>query len=566
LKGTYFLDNTEVTASLLVDVNNLELFQFLVSGFVEEMNGAIKGAAAINGPLQKPAVKGHVRFLDVGLTTANPTLTFKVEDDSISLDNSSLLFKHFTLYDKDHHPLTVNGNITSKDQSLTYDLQIESDQYTLINNPDSLSGKVRGLLVIDSDIKLTGNEKNTHVDANLTIKDATDLTFVTSAGDVELLKAEGIVDFVDPALALDSATLEPSGSFYDSLIASLPDFNLTSTIAIEDNAVLRLIIDEQSGDYIEASGGANLELGYDRTGNLSLTGNYTIQKGVYRLSFYDLVKKNFTLMQGSSINWHGSPKNGDLDIKAAHTVESNSIGLIGHEIGENEKSIYKRSLDYEVGININGTIEKPIISFSLDLPQNEKINYPVLANKLDRLRQPEYASELNKQVFGLLVLGGFLPESSADVNSNVIATTALSNSVNSLLASQLNRFASQYIKGVNIDVGIQSFSDYSAPGGKTQTAMDFRVSKSIMNDRLAFEIGGDFDINQDQSGGNTGKNYRGDIAIIYDLTGNGDKQLKLFNNETYDIIYQEIRNTGISLIFIREFESKGKDKNENPNQ
>jgi translocation and assembly module TamB len=206
------------------------------------------------------------------------------------------------------------------------------------------------------------------------------------------------------------------------------------------------------------------------------------------------------------------------------------------------------------------------VSFSLDLPQNEKVNYPVLANKLDRMRQPEYASELNKQVFGLLVLGGFLPESSADVNSSVIATTALSNSVNSLLASQLNRFASQYIKGVNIDVGIQSFSDYSAPGGKTQTAMDFRVSKSIMNDRLSFEIGGDFDLNQDQSGGNTGKNYRGDVAIIYDLTGNGDKQLKLFNNETYDIVYQEIRNTGISLIFIREFDNKKKAQAKNTDQ
>ena len=146
----------------------------------------------------------------------------------------------------------------------------------------------------------------------------------------------------------------------------------------------------------------HLELGYDRTGNLHLSGTYTIKKGVYRLSFYDLVKKNFTLVQGSSINWSGSPENGDLDIKAVHTVESNSIGLIGHEIGENEKSIYKRSLDYEVGININGTIEKPIVSFSLDLPQKEKVNYPVLANKLDRLRQPEYESELNKQVFGLI--------------------------------------------------------------------------------------------------------------------------------------------------------------------
>lgn len=559
LKGNYLSDNKKVDASLLLDINNPELFHFLVAGFVDEMDGAIKGEATISGPVQKPAVSGHVRFLDVELTTVNPKLTFNVEDDSITLGNSGLLFDHFTLYDKEHHPLTIDGTVTSPDyQSFAYDLQLISDQYTLINHPDSVSGKLRGLLVIDSDIKLTGNEKDTKVEANITIKDATDVTFANSSDDVALLKAEGIVDFIDPALLLDSAALAQSTNYYDSLIASLPDFNLNSTITLEDNAVLRLLIDEQSGDYIEASGAATLELSYDRSGNLHLAGEYTIKKGVYRLSFYDLAKKNFNLVQGSSINWSGNPESGDLNIKAVHTVESNSIGLIGHEIGENEKSIYKRSLDYEVGINISGTLEKPIVSFSLDLPQNEKVNYPVLANKLDRLRQPEYASELNKQVFGLLVLGGFLPESSADVNSSVIATTALSNSVNSLLASQLNRFASQYVKGVNIDVGIQSFSDYSAPGGKTQTAMDFRVSKSIMNDRLSFEIGGDFDINQDQSGGNTGKNYRGDVAIIYDLTGNGDKQLKLFNNETYDIVYQEIRNTGISIIFIREFESKEK--------
>lgn len=567
LKGIYFLDNKEVDASLLLDISNLELFQFLVSGIVEEINGAIKGEAAISGPIQKPVATGHIRFQDVELTTINPKLTFNVQDDRIALDNSSLIFNQFTLYDKEHYPLSIDGTITSQDfQSFAYDLKINSNHYTLIHHPDSVRGTLRGLLVVDSDIKLKGNEKDTNVEANITIKDATDLTFANSSDDVALLKAEGIVDFIDPALLLDSTTLAQSTNFYDSLIASLPDFDLNSSIILEDKAVLRLLIDEQSGDYIEASGAANLELSYNRSGNLHLAGEYIIKKGVYRLSFYDLAKKNFNLVQGSSINWSGNPESGDLNIKAVHTVESNSIGLIGHEIGENEKSIYKRSLDYEVGINISGTIEKPIVSFSLDLPQNEKANYPVLANKLDRLRQPEYASELNKQVFGLLVLGGFLPESSADVNSSVIATTALSNSVNSLLASQLNRFASQYIKGVNIDVGIQSFSDYSAPGGKTQTAMDFRVSKSIMNDRLSFEIGGDFDINQDQSGGNTGKNYRGDVAIIYDLTGNGDKQLKLFNNETYDIVYQEIRNTGISLIFIREFENKEKEKTKNKNR
>ena len=560
LKGDYFLDNENVDAAMTLDVNNLELFSFLVSDFIEKMNGSIKGEGTINGKLSKPDIKGQLRFVNVDLTTSNPRLDFNIKDDVVTIDSTSLYFKKFIIYDQKGNPFEVNGKLGTKNyESFAYNLRLNTNKYYLVDNPDSSRQTLRGALVIASDIKLSGNEKDTNVEANITIKDDTNLAVVSSSGNTELLKSEGITDFVDPSVWADTTLLKVGANLYDSLIASLPDFNLNSTIKIEPNAILTLIVDDQSGDYAQASGDATLDLGYDRTGNLHLSGTYTIKKGLYRLSFYDLVKKNFALVPGSSINWSGDPENGELDIKATYTVETNSIGLIGHEIGENEKSIYKRSLDYEVGIIIKGTIEKPIVSFALDLPQKEKANYPVLANKLDRLRQPEYASELNKQVFGLLVLGGFLPETTtSDINSNVVATTAIASSVNALLASQLNRFASQYVKGVNIDVGIQSYSDYSAPGGKTRTAMDFRVSKSMMNDRLSFEIGGDFDINQDQSGSKSGKNYRGDVAIIYDLTGGGDKQLKLFNNETYDIVYQEIRNTGISLIFIREF-SRNKD-------
>jgi hypothetical protein len=230
--------------------------------------------------------------------------------------------------------------------------------------------------------------------------------------------------------------------------------------------------------------------------------------------------------------------------------------LIGHEVSENEKAIYRLALPYEVSIIISGFIDSPQISFGLDLPQEEKNNYPALASKLSRLKQPEYESELNKQVFGLLVLGGFLPESSgSEFNQSLVATTAISNSVNSILASQLNRFAGKYVKGVDIDVGLQSYSDFTSGSGQTRTSMDFRVSKRMMDDRLSFEIGGGMDITTDQSGPNTGSdNFRGDVAIIYDLTESGNTQLNAFNNETYDIIYHQVRNTGVSLIFIKEFD------------
>jgi hypothetical protein len=563
VKGQYFIKNKSVDANLSVDVQTLEMFNFLTSGVMEKMDGSVKGNVTVRGPVQTPKINGRLRFRDADFSTVNPRLTFMVRDDVVTLNDSLMSFKNFEIYDREHHRLIVNGALLWPEyRSLAYDLRLHTDRYSVLSKSDSANRQLKGDLVVAGDVALTGTTKNANVKAKIIIKDSTSLVFESSDNEIKLLSNTGIVDFVDPTLLHDVTDNGPAGYFYDSLISNLPQFNLNSTVKIEEDATLRIAIDAQSGDFIEASGAGNLEMDYDRTGNVGLSGTYTIKKGTYRVSFYELAKKNFSIMPGSSISWSGRPESGELNIKAVYTIRSSSIGLIGNEIGENEKSIYKRSLPYSVGIAIKGTIKKPDVSFSLDLPQEDRVNYPVLANKLDRLRQPEFQSELNKQVFGILVLGGFMPETTGlDINEGQVATTALSNSVNSLLSGQLNRFANRYIKGVDVDVGIQSYSDYTTPGGKTQTAMDFRMTKRVMNDRLSFEIGGDFNLNPDQSGASTGdKNFRGDVAIIYDLTGNGNKKLKLFNNETYDIVYQEVRNTGISLIFIREFDKKKKDK------
>ena len=75
-----------------------------------------------------------------------------------------------------------------------------------------------------------------------------------------------------------------------------------------------------------------------------------------------------------------------------------------------------------------------------------------------------------------------------------------------------------------------------------------------MDDRLAFEVGGEVDVGSSQGARAGSDGFRSDVTVIYDLTESGNTKLKAFNNETYDIIYHEIRNTGIALIFIREFD------------
>jgi len=561
LDGNYQRASGMVDAKVDIDVSELQVFDVFFAEYLEKISGKVTGAIDVSGPLKTPEYNGQLAFENVLVTSHQPRTTLLMKNEVINLDNSGVSLQNFTIYDQKENPLILDGQLLTKDyENFEYDLTVKADDYWLIDNPPKEEYQLQGNLVISSDISIKGKPNQTDITADLTVQDTTAMTYIMPQQNLELVTGEGVVEFVDPENP-DSINVNRIQSVYDSVVASLPEFNLVSTLTLEERAVLKVVVDANSGDYIQVSGNANLKFEMDRTKNMDMSGSYQIEQGYYQLSFYDLVKKRFNIKQGSTITWTGDPKNGDLDITALYTIQTSSLGLIGHEIGESEKVLYRKALPYEVGIIIRGSLEEPEISFSLDLPENEKANYPALSNKLSRLEQPEYEAELNRQVFGLLVLGGFIPESgSGDVNENLIATTALSNSVNAILASQLNRFASQVIPGVDINVGLQSYSDFSTGSGQTRTAMDFRISKSLMDDRLSIEVGGGMDINSGESGAYAGSdNFRGDIVVVYNLTESGNKQLKVFNNETYDIVYHEIRNTGISLIFIREFDKDQKE-------
>ncbi|MDH4058660.1 MAG: hypothetical protein OEU76_07835, partial [Cyclobacteriaceae bacterium] len=101
LKGEYFLSNEEVAASMLLDVNNLELFSFLVSDFIEEMNGTLKGEAKVSGSIKKPDVTGQLEFQNVDIKAVNPPMNFTIPDDRIVLDNSSMVFNNFKMHDQE---------------------------------------------------------------------------------------------------------------------------------------------------------------------------------------------------------------------------------------------------------------------------------------------------------------------------------------------------------------------------------------------------------------------------------------------------------------------------------
>src|SRR5688572_14100016 len=170
---------------------------------------------------------------------------------------------------------------------------------------------------------------------------------------------------------------------------------------------------------------------------MNLSGRYAISEGSYDLSFYKLVKRKFAIVQGSSITWSGDPYNGSVDITALYEVETSPIDLVSSQTDNPEDmNKYKQRLPFEVYLIMKGRLLSPEISFRLDMPENKQNAFGgnVYA-KIQDLNTRE--SELNKQVFSLLVLKRFMSENPFASQGSDFEATART-SVSRLLTEQLN--------------------------------------------------------------------------------------------------------------------------------
>jgi len=108
--------------------------------------------------------------------------------------------------------------------------------------------------------------------------------------------------------------------------------------------------------------------------------------------------------------------------------------------------------------------------------------------KLNELNGQE--SELNQQVFALLVLGRFVPENPlASAGDNSALTDLARSSASQILSTQLNRLSQQYIAGANLDVGLDSYQDYSTGSAEGRTQLKLALSKQLFDERMTVQVG-----------------------------------------------------------------------------
>lgn len=597
LNGSFTPQGTaDIALDLDLAIRRLELntFEGAMATFVKSATGAVNGNISLKGTAKQPKVQGTINFDSTAITTIFLGGPLMINNEKLNVTEKGFVFNDFTIRDSASNTLNLNGNIsTSNFINYGFNLDVDANNFRALNTTKKDNKIYYGQLYLTSDLHIGGTETLPIVDGAVTVVDGTNFNIVIPQQEPGVVEREGVVVFTD----FDTPENDSLFMAYDSLnLAGVFGFDIATNIEIQKEAVFNIIVDAANGDFLNVQGTGQLSAGIDPSGKITLTGSYEIEEGAYQFS-YNFIKRKFVIEKGSKIVWLGEPTNAQVDVQAVYTTNAAPLDLVEDRVADfatAERNAYLQKLPFEVHLDLTGELMKPIIGFDIILPPG---NYSVGTNvttevnaRLAQIRQEP--SELNKQVFAILLMNRFVGENPFQSSGEGFnAGSFARQSVSRLMTEQLNQLAAGLIEGVDLNFDVASSDDYSTGERRNRTDLNVGLSKRLLNDRLQVTVGSNFELEGPQQSNQRGNNIAGNVAVNYQLSKSGRYLLRFYRkNEYQGVVDGYIIETGLGFILtvdynrIREIihakkirkeraarqaarlERDGQDNNQNPQQ
>lgn len=547
------------TFDLNMAINQLQMKS--VQGFsmnaITNTEGYISGNLKITGTTAQPNILGKVKFNDAGLEIAKTGSDFRKLNDEIDFTSRGIEFNDFKINDKDGNSMNIDGQIlTQTYRDFAFNLDLNAKDFKVVNSEKSNDAIMYGILSIDAALQVRGNLDLPKVDGRLAVADNTDFTFVLPQSSPTLQEREGIVEFIDQDQVALNKTIKADSLNSQTRIKGM-DVNVN--IELSKEAKLSLLIDKANGDFVKLQGEAELTGGIDPSGKTTLVGVYEVESGSYEMSV-SLLKRKFDIQKGSTITWTGEPTTATLDITAIYKTETAPIDLVEQQLsGEDAATLnqFKQRIPFNTLLKMQGELLKPVITF--DITTDEKNNAvsstvtDIVDQKLTQLRTQE--SEMNKQVFALLLLNRFIGENPFESGAGLSGEMMARQSVSKILSQQLNNLASDLIKGVDLNFDLESSEDYSTGTQNTRTDLNVDISKKLLNDRLKVSVGSNFGLEGEARQNENMTNIAGDVTVDYSLSKDGRYMLRAYRKNEYQVALQgQIIETGLGFIITLDYD------------
>jgi len=553
LTGDYVATQTDAKLNLDLDINEFKMsaLEGFTMGEVKDTDGSFSGKFDVTGTTLSPEYNGRLNFKNADFTITKLNAPFTLPNEILRVNNEGLSMDNFKVLDDNGNELVMSGEVgTESFLNPTFDLKLNAQNFQVLNATEDDNDFIYGKASFDADATLTGDLQIPKLDAQISVNDDTNITYILPSSAVAIEERDGVVIFVNRENpdAILTKNAEKTATF--------SGLDVNALLNIGSAAKITIIIDEETGDNFEVFGDGEFDFNMNPNGRMTLSGVYDIEGGHYEMNLYSLVNRRFELSPESRVTWSGDPFDAKLDVKAIYTVKASASPLMAPVTSGADPSVknkYKQVLPFNVYLNIEGQLTQPVIGFDINMPEDEQgaIGGQVYG-RLQQLNTQQ--DELNRQVFSLLVLGRFYPEPGSDGSNGGFATVARDN-LNDAISDQLNVFSDKLLgsSGVELDFGLDSYTDYQGEIAEQRTQLDIAAQKKLFNDRLIVRVGSAVDI---QGSGSTDEPAPliGNVTLEYLLTENGRYRLKGFRkNEFENIVDGQTIVSGIALIFTQEF-------------
>jgi len=520
----------------------IEAFSF---GQLKNAKGNLSGKVSITGSTDSPKLNGQMGFDDVAFNVTQLGARYSLTNQRLQFNNQRINFNNFTVADSLKQELKINGNVNIADiPNVGYDLKINAKNFTVLNATQKQNELFFGKALVDANLTVKGKGGNSVIDGQVKLDPESQVTVVmsnnaTEAGDA----SKGVIEFVDMSDSTQVARVDSAEAASQIMVDFASQISLD--IDVDDKSQFTVVIDELNGDNIKLKGNAKLNTGIAPNGQLYLIGAYDLTQGSYDLTL-QILKRQFEIQKGSSLIWTGDPMKADLNITAAYEVMVDPGSIDNNYKGD-------RKIPIEVQIIITGNLSTPNITFNVvpGAEVSKSVTDDITGQTFwaDMQNNP---SEMNKQAFALLITNKFITDqSSSGFNFGSSAEAIARQSVSQLLSDQLNNLAGDLVKGVNLDLDLNSTTDQSA-GARTD--LNVGLSKAFLGDRLKISVGKNFEL-ESKSQTPSSSEVFDNIALDYSLSKDGRYLFRGYRKNQYQSILEGfIVETGVSFIITADYD------------
>lgn len=549
INGAIFVAADSLHLTMDADHINIGFLKPYVAAFTKDIKGEVSGEATLFGNFKTINLYGDVKVDSLKFKLDYTNVYYTCSGDSVHMIPNLITFKDVKIHDREGHEAKFNGevkhdsflaaifnfSVTDAKNLLCYDTNADINPVwygQVYGNGSAFVYGEPGMVDIKVNMQSAQNSKFTFVLSNS--QQASEYNFIT------FRDRNKVDEPVDTIVELDTI---PEIVRQLSTLAKVEQQGRPTQYTIDlqgditKDVQLTLVMDPVGGDQIKAIGSGNMRLTYNNNDEMTMYGKYTLEKGDYNFTLQDIIIKDFTIRDGSSISFQGDPYAAILDLEAVYSLNANIKDL--DETFAQDKEINRTNVPVHALLRAKGLMSQPEISFDLE--------FPTLTTDAYRRIKSIISTDdmMNRQIIYLLALNRFYtPDYMNNTKQNNELTSVASSTISSQLSSILGKMSDKWSIAPNFRTSRGDFSDVE---------VDLALTSQLLNNRLLFN--GNFGY-RDNTYNTRNSNFIGDFDIEYLLNKKGSIRLKAYNhfNDQNYYVRNALTTQGLGIVWKHDFD------------